>query len=63
MTNEILSEIEVRALNIPIDITALCIASGVAPSTVSRWRSGKKPRAQTLNKLYRKLDELEALNG
>lgn len=60
MTNDILNKIEVRALNIPIDMTALCSEAGVAGSTIWRWRNGKKPRAQTLNKLYRKLDELEA---
>jgi transcriptional regulator with XRE-family HTH domain len=60
MTNEILSKIEVRALNIPIDMTALCKEAKVAGSTISRWRSGMKPRAQTLNKLYRALDALEA---
>jgi len=60
MTEDILNKIEVRALNIPIDITRLCKQAGVAPSTVSRWRSGKKPRAQTLNKLYRELARLEA---
>ena len=59
MTNEILNNIEVRALNIPIDMTALCGEAGVAGSTIWRWRQGKKPRAQTLNKIYRTLERLE----
>ena len=60
MTNEILNKIEVRALNIPIDMTALCQMAGLAGSTISRWRAGTKPRAQSLNKLYRALDAMEA---
>jgi hypothetical protein len=60
MTTAILTEIELRAMRIPIDMTTLCKQAGVAHSTITRWRGGAKPRAATLQTLYDELAKIEA---
>lgn len=60
MTDEILKQIDIRAMSIPIDTQDLCAKAEVAGSTISRWRAGARPRAKTLIKIYRALDALEA---
>jgi len=60
MTDEILKQIDTRAMAIPIDMQDLCAKAEVAGSTISRWRAGARPRAKTLIKIYRALDDLEA---
>jgi hypothetical protein len=56
MTNIALTEIERRALLVPVDMTTLCAKANVAHSTITRWRGGSKPRAVTINKLLGALD-------
>jgi len=60
MTDEILKQLDARAMAIPVDMQDLCAVANVAGSTISRWRSGARPRAKTLSKIYRALDELES---
>lgn len=63
MTDEILKQLDNRAMAIPVDMQDLCAVAQVAGSTISRWRAGAKPRAKTLRKIYGALDKLEQCNG
>jgi transcriptional regulator with XRE-family HTH domain len=60
MTDEILKQLDARAMAIPADMQDVCAKANVAGSTISRWRKGARPRAKTLTKIYRALDEMEA---
>jgi transcriptional regulator with XRE-family HTH domain len=60
MTNEILAKYEALALNNSLSLIELCAKADVAQSTVSRWRSGRKPQGRTLRKLDSALAKLGA---
>lgn len=60
MTNEIIEKYEALALDNDMSLVELARAAGIAASTISRWRSGRKPRGGTLRKLARMVAEIEA---
>jgi transcriptional regulator with XRE-family HTH domain len=60
MTNEILDKYEARALDNSLSLVELARMEGIAASTISRWRGGKKPQGATLRKLDRALAAIEA---
>lgn len=59
MTNEILDKYEALALDNSLSLSELARKAGVAQSTISRWRAGRKPQGITLRKLDRALSEIE----
>ena len=59
MANEILHKYETAALNNSLSLVELARAAGVAASTFSRWRAGKKPQGRTLRKLDAAIAEIE----
>ena len=59
MTNEIIAKYETRALQNSLSLGELAVMAGCAPSTISRWRGGIKPKGATLRKLDSKLAEIE----
>ncbi|MGL5736893.1 MAG: helix-turn-helix domain-containing protein [Beijerinckiaceae bacterium] len=60
MTNELIAKYEARALDNSLSLVELARYAGIAASTISRWRKGKKPRGETLRKLDRQLAIVEA---
>jgi len=58
MTNDILSKYEAAALDNSLSLVELAREAGVAASTFSRWRKGKKPQGRTLRKLDAALAEI-----
>lgn len=60
MTDEILKQLDQRAMAIPVDMQDICAAANVAGSTISRWRKGARPRAKTLIKIYAAIEKMEA---
>ena len=58
MTNDILSKYEAAALDNSLSLVELARQAGVAASTFSRWRKGKKPQGRTLRKLDAALAEI-----
>ena len=60
MTNEILHKYESLALDNSLSLSELARKAEVAQSTISRWRSGRKPQGATLRKLDQALREIEA---
>jgi predicted transcriptional regulator len=63
MTSEILSKYEALALDNSLSLVELARKARVAESTISRWRSGRKPQGVTLRKLDCALAEIEAERG
>ena len=63
MTDEIMQNIERRALDARVSITDLCGRSGVSPATFTRWRAGRKPWVRTIVKLETALDAIEKERG
>jgi transcriptional regulator with XRE-family HTH domain len=63
MTNEIISKYEALALDNSLSLVELARKARVAESTISRWRAGRKPQGETLRKLDRALNEIEAERG
>lgn len=59
MTNEILTKYEAKALDNSLSLVELARRAGVAESTISRWRSGRKPQGITLRKLDKALADIE----
>lgn len=60
MTNEILLKYETLALANSLSLVELARKAKVAESTLSRWRSGRKPQGVTLRKLDDALAAIEA---
>lgn len=64
MKEQVLENLQRRAFDARITMTELCKRAKVSPATISRWRSKDKPTGkpwpQTVLKLERVLDELEA---
>ena len=58
MTNKILSKYEEAALDNSLSLVELARLAGVAESTFSRWRAGRKPQGRTLRKLDAALVEI-----
>lgn len=59
MTQDVLRNYEMRAFAARVSMTELCKRAGVASSTITRWRKGKKPWAATLIKLDHAIDAIE----
>jgi transcriptional regulator with XRE-family HTH domain len=59
MTHDVLKNYEQRAFAARVSMTDLCKRAGVAGSTITRWRKGKKPWAQTLFKLDQAIAQIE----
>lgn len=60
MENEILHKYEMAALHNSLSLVELARMAGVAASTFSRWRRGKKPQGRTLRKLDAALAQVKA---
>ena len=63
MTNEIIEKYEALALDNDMSLVELAREAGIAASTISRWRDGRKPRGETLRKLARRVAALEAVKA
>jgi transcriptional regulator with XRE-family HTH domain len=59
MTSEIITKYEARALDNSLSLVELARKANVAASTISRWRSGKRPQGATLRKLDKVLADIE----
>jgi len=51
MTNAIIEKYEALALDNSVSLSELARKANVAQSTISRWRSGMKPKGASLRKL------------
>jgi hypothetical protein len=51
MQNEFIQKYEQAASIRSLSLSELCAAAGVADSTISRWRNGRRPQGRTLRKL------------
>ena len=58
MTNDIINKYEAKALDNSLSLSELAARAGVAQSTISRWRAGRKPWGVTLRKLDKALAEM-----
>lgn len=63
MTTDILHKYEALALDNSLSLVELARDAGVAASTISRWRTGQKPRGETLRKLDRRLAQVKVERG
>ncbi len=51
MNDEIIDKYQRAATENSLSLSELCIAAGVSPSTMTRWRKGQRPWGATLRKL------------
>lgn len=63
MKNDIINKYEALALDNSYSLSELARMAGVAQSTISRWRTGRKPQGETLRKLDKALRDIEAGAG